>query len=211
MANIRIYLFFLSLFYGIAINAQSSGYYTKYFSHCRQQCAKAWNESMVWTRGFSKATPHSSVNLVEFQEQYKKNQKQWDAMFEWLNNHDLMTIPGGKHEIKGTGLTVSVEDSSNGPLEKRQSESHYDKIDFQWTVKGVERFGVIDHYTSTPNCKYRPDVIHYDYDKDKARFYDSNPSEFFLFFPGDWHIAKVNNDTEDQVIRVIVVKLDYVR
>ena len=76
-------------------------------------------------------------------------------------------------------------------------------------MKGTERFGVIDHYTSTPNCKYRPDVIHYDYAPQKARFYDSNPGEFFIFFPRDWHIAKVATDGEDQTIRVIVIKVDY--
>ena len=76
-------------------------------------------------------------------------------------------------------------------------------------MKGTERFGVIDHYTSTPNCKYRPDVIHYDYAPLKARFYDSNPGEFFIFFPRDWHIAKVATDGEDQTIRVIVIKVDY--
>lgn len=58
------------------------------------------------------------------------------------------------------------------------------------------------------NCKYRPDVI--DYDRRKARFFDSTPGEFFIFFPRDWHIAKVANDTSDQAIRVIVVKVDYV-
>jgi len=104
---------------------------------------------------------------------------------------------------------VSVEDSKNEPLEKRRSESHNKHIDFQYVVKGTERFGVIDHYTSTPNCKYRPDVIHYDYAPQKARFFDSNPGEFFIFFPRDWHIAKVATDGEDQTIRVIVIKVDY--
>ncbi len=40
--------------------------------------------------------------------------------------------------------------------------------------------------------------------------YDSNPQEFFIFFPDDWHIAKVENDTGNQQIRVIVIKVDYV-
>ena len=77
-------------------------------------------------------------------------------------------------------------------------------------MKGVERFGIIDHYTSTPNCKYRPDVIHYKYEKCRTKFLDSAPDKFFIFFPSDWHIAKVNNDTNDQNIRVIVIKVDYV-
>ena len=114
-----------------------------------------------------------------------------------------------KAQIDGTEIKVSVEDSKNEPLEKRRSESHYHTVDFMLVVKGVERFGVIDHETSKPNCKYRPDVIHYDYDVNRARFYDSKPDEFFIFFPGDWHIAKVANDTDNQVIRVIVIKVDY--
>lgn len=84
-----------------------------------------------------------------------------------------------------------------------------EKLSADFRVKGTERFGIIDHYTSIPNSKYRPDVIHYDYQVEKSRFYDSNPNEFFIFFPRDWHIAKVENDTNDQQIRVIVIKVDY--
>lgn len=169
-----------------------------------------WMESGAWRNGFEKAAPHESVNAVDFYEQYAKNRGQWDAAFRWLENTDLLTIPAGKHPIEGTTLVVSVEDSQNGPLEKRGTESHRQKIDFQYAVKGTERFGIIDHETSTPNCEYKPDVIHYDYDASKARFYDSTPDKFFLFFPEDWHIAKINNDTDDQNIRVIVIKIDYV-
>ncbi len=174
-----------------------------------EECTR-WMESGAWRGAFVKAAPHESVNAVDFYEQYSKNKEQWDAMFAWLADTDLLAIPGGKHPIEGTSLVVSVEDSQNRPLEKSRTESHRQKIDFQYTVKGTERFGIIDHETSTPNCEYRPDVIRYDYDVDKARFYDSTPDKFFLFFPEDWHIAKVANDTDDQDIRVIVVKIDYV-
>lgn len=135
--------------------------------------------------------------------------EQWKALFDYLAKTDLLSIPGGKHKIPGSSLTISVEDSKNDPLEKRGSESHNHHIDFQYVVKGVERFGIIDHYTSTPNCKYRPDVIHYDYKKCHTKFYDSTPDEFFIFFPRDWHIAKVANDTDNQDIRVLVIKVDY--
>jgi beta-galactosidase beta subunit len=39
---------------------------------------------------------------------------------------------------------------------------------------------------------------------------DSTPNRFILFFPSDWHIAKIATDKDDQTIRVIVIKLDYV-
>ena len=187
------------------------GYYTQYYGDKPELIkeAKAWAESGIWRNGFDKAKPHSSVNLVDFYLQYQKNPQQWQALFDYLAKTDLLSIPKGKHKIPGSDLVVSVEDSKNEPLEKRRSESHNKHIDFQYVVKGTERFGIIDHYTSIPNCKYRPDVIHYDYTPQKARFYDSNPGEFFIFFPRDWHIAKVANDTSDQAIRVIVIKVDY--
>lgn len=172
--------------------------------------AKKWIKKGEWRNGFDKGSADKSVNIVEMYTQYKKNPAQWQAMFRWLAETDLLAIPQGRHPIPGTSLVASVEDSSNEPLAKRQSESHYHHIDFQYVVKGKERFGIIDHQSSKPNCKYRPDVIHYDYDAAKARFYDSRPDRFFLFFPCDWHIAKIATDDADQTIRVIVVKLDYV-
>lgn len=196
----------------LAQNAESKGCYTKEFADKAlvKRAVKWKKNSKKWRGPFRKAKPHVSVNAADFYTQYQKNEAQWKALFKWLQETDLLAIPAGKHMIEGTEIKVSVEDSKNEPLAKRRSESHYHTVDFMLVVKGVERFGVIDHETSTPNCKYRPDVIHYDYDVNRARFYDSKPDEFFIFFPGDWHIAKVANDSDDQVIRVIVAKLKYV-
>lgn len=199
----------LSLAFASA-GAFAQGYYTRYYGDKKLVAeANKWMKSGEWRNGFTAAAPHESVNAVDFYLQYQKNPEQWKALFAWLSKADLLNIPKGKHPIEGTSLVVSVEDSENGPLEKRRSESHFHHIDFQYVVKGVERFGVIDHYTSKPNCKYRPDVWHYDYDVKKAKFMDSTPDKFFIFFPGDWHIAKVDNDGADQSIRVIVIKVDY--
>ena len=194
----------------LAMTATGQTVYTKQTDKSTEKTAKKWVKKGEWRNGFVAANPHSSVNAAEFYEQYRKNKAQWDAMFKWLANTDLLTIAGGRHAIEGTQLVASVEDSENEALERRGSESHYHHIDFQYVVKGSERFGVIEHLSSKPNCEYKPDVMHYDYDKSLAKFYDSTPDSFFLFFPDDWHIAKVKTDKEDQKIRVIVVKLDYV-
>lgn len=175
-----------------------------------QKKAEKWLKKGEWRQGFFKADPHSSVNAVDFYLQYLRNPEQWKKLFEYLAKTDLLALPKGKHKIPDSDLTISVEDSENGPLEKRGTESHYKNIDFQYCVKGTERFGIIDHVTSTPNCKYKPDVIHYNYVKERTKFYDSTPDKFFIFFPGDWHIAKVNNDTDNQNIRVCVIKVRWV-
>lgn len=175
-----------------------------------QKKAEKWLKKGEWRQGFFKADPHCTVNAVDFYLQYQRNPQQWQRLFEYLAKTDLLALPKGKHQIPGSDLTISVEDSENGPLEKRGTESHYKNIDFQYCVKGTERFGIIDHVTSVPNSKYRPDVIHYNYVKERTKFYDSTPDKFFIFFPGDWHIAKVNNDTDNQNIRVCVVKVRWV-
>lgn len=172
--------------------------------------ALQWTLTRSWSNGF-KAIPDVCTNLNEFKGQYHKNRQQWDAMFKWLSSHDLQNIAAGKHSIEGTSLTVSVEDSENQDLDKRTSESHYDHIDFQYVVKGTERFALLDHASSAPNSKYKPDVINYKYDASKAMFIDSTPERFFLFFPSDWHIAKISTEKESQKIRVIVIKLDYIK
>lgn len=205
-------LLFVSVVFFFVTGVLAQGYYTRYHADkALNRKAAAWMQSGEWRNGFVAATPHASVNATEFYLQYQKNPEQWKALFEWLSRTDLLQLPKGRNPIPGTTLVASVEDDQNRPLDQCRSESHNHHIDFQYVVKGVERFGVIDHYTSKPNCAYRPDVIHYDYEVAKARFYDSNPREFFLFFPGDWHIAKVRTPRQkDQNIRVVVVKVDYI-
>lgn len=204
----HIIMALVALFALSGVSAQDV--YTKTFSDKKLvDKADKWVKNGKWRNGFTLAAPDASVNTVEFYQQYKKNPAQWKALFRWLASADLINIPKGKYPIEGTELVVSVEDSQNSDLVKRKSESHYHHIDFQYVVKGVERFGIIEHNSSKPNCDYRPDVIHYDYDVAKTRFYDSTPDKFFIFFPSDWHIAKVKNDTDNQNIRVIVIKVDY--
>ena len=55
------------------------------------------------------------------------------------------------------------------------------------------------------------DVMRYNFVKEKTNFFDVKAGQFVIFFPTDWHIAKLNNKkkNDSQQIRVIVVKMDY--
>ncbi len=173
---------------------------------------KSWSASGSWRNGFNKANPHKTLNIQEFYRQYHKNPNQWYTLFKWLQNTDLQTIPKGKYPIPGSTLIASVEDSENSPLEKRNTESHRRKIDFQLVVRGTEGFALLDHESSTVTVPYdeKKDVMRYAYDKQKTNFFEVNSGNFVIFFPDDWHIAKVQTKKKDQNIRVIVVKMDYV-
>ena len=177
-------------------------------------CMTSWSQNVdkafaekIASKGIQLDT---STNIGLVNEQYEKNKEQWDAALNWLNSNDLANIPAGKHQIAGSKLTASVEDSANANLESRSSESHYHHIDLQLVVRGHEGFLLLDHESSTPNCKWKEDVIRYDYDSDKAKLLVGAPGTMYLFFPSDWHVAKVQTPYADQTLRVIVIKLDYI-
>ncbi len=174
--------------------------------------ARQWLKKSEWS-ALKKAKPHKTLNVDEFCRQYQKNKEQWDVLYRWLCETDLMAIPAGKHPIPGSTLVASVEDSENGPLEKRGTESHRKKIDFQLVVKGTEGFALLDHESSTVKNPYdeKKDVMRYNFVKEKTNFFDVKAGQFVIFFPTDWHIAKLNNKkkNDSQQIRVIVVKMDY--
>ena len=174
--------------------------------------ARQWLKKSEWST-LKKARPHKTLNVDEFCRQYQKNKEQWDVLYRWLCETDLMAIPAGKHPIPGSTLVASVEDSENGPLEKRGTESHRKKIDFQLVVKGTEGFALLDHESSTVKNPYdeKKDVMRYNFVKEKTNFFDVKTGQFVIFFPTDWHIAKLNNKkkNDSQQIRVIVVKMDY--
>ncbi len=177
-----------------------------------QPTARQWLKKGDWRCGFTKAKPHKTVNIDEFYAQYQKNPKQWETLFQWLRDTDLNAIPKGKHPIPNSTLVASVEDSENGPLEKRNTESHRRKIDFQLVVRGTEGFALLDHASSTIKNPYdeKKDVMRYNYVKEQTNFFNVKGGQFVIFFPSDWHIAKVQTKKKDQSIRVIVVKMDYV-
>ena len=174
--------------------------------------AKAWMKKGEWRNGFTGAKAHATVDITTFYEQYYKNEAQWQSLFEWLSTTNLQGIPAGKHPIPNSTLTASVEDSENGTLEHRNTESHRKKIDFQLVMKGTEGFALLDHKSSTVSKAYdeKKDVIRYQYVKDKTNFFDVKAGRFVIFFPSDWHIAKLSTKKKDQHIRVIVVKMDYI-
>jgi YhcH/YjgK/YiaL family protein len=174
--------------------------------------ARQWLKQGEWRNGFTKAKPHKTLNIDEFKSQYQKNTAQWNTLFSWLRDTDLENIPKGKYPIPNSTLVASVEDSENSPLQKRNTESHKKKIDFQLVVRGTEGFALLDHASSTVSVPYddKKDVMRYNYDLSRTHFFNVKGGQFVVFFPSDWHIAKVETKKKDQSIRVIVVKMDYV-
>lgn len=187
--------------------------YTNEYPKELNKAAEKWLRKGDWRNGFNKAVPAPTVNVAEFYIQYHRNPEQWQALFKWLQETDLLAIPGGRQPIPGTSLTVSVEDSENWCSEDdlkagKGSESHREKIDFMYVVKGTEGFALLDHETSEPAAPYKPDRLEYRFSADRLLRFESIPGTFNIMFPCDWHIAKVKTKEADQHLRVLVIKMD---
>lgn len=188
--------------------------YTNEYPKELVKVAQKWVKKGEWKNGFTKAVPAPTVNVVEFYLQYNKDKEQWQKMFKWLEETDLLDIPAGKHPIPDTELTVSVEDSENWCSEDdlnagKGSESHWQKIDFMYVVKGKEGFCRLDHETSTPNIEYlaKKDRMEYRFDAARLEHFESIDGTFNIMFPCDWHVAKVKTSEPNQKLRVLVIKM----
>ncbi len=197
----------------LSLGTKAQTYTTPYPSDMQKLAAK-WVKKGEWRNGFTKASPAPSVNLPEFYIQYHRNPGQWQALFRWLQETDLLAIPAGRTPIPGTSLTVSVEDGDNwcSQDDLRQgkgSESHRQKIDVMYVVRGHEGFCLLDHETSHPQADYKPDRLEYFFDYDRLQQFENIPGTFNIMFPCDWHVAKVKTKHESQNLRVLVIKMDY--
>lgn len=201
------------IFLLLIIPLSTWGQYTAPYTKAEQKAATKWaKKNAPWKKGFTKGKP-GVVNIADFKRQYELNQGQWDALFSWLQNTNLNILKAGKYPIPGTSMTASVQDDENKPLSMRRSESHRKKIDFQFVVTGTEGFVLLNHNDpeTKPNCEYdaKKDVIHYNYDPEQAWQFATQAPHFNIFFPEDWHVAKVETRKKDQHFRVIVIKVDY--
>ncbi len=190
--------------------------YTHTYPKAVEKAASRWVKQGSWKGTFTKAVPAPTVNATEFCIQYNRNPNQWNALFAWLQANDLKALAPGRIAIGTTGLTASVEDGTNWCSESdlkngKGSESHREKIDFMMVVDGVEGFALLDHDSSEPIGDYRPDVEHYRFDAARLKRFESIPGTFNIMFPCDWHVAKVKTGKVGEHVKVIVVKMDYVR
>ena len=203
----------LTCLFALSANAQT---YTNEYTPELKKLAHKWVKKGSWRNGFTKASPSQYVNEVEFYLQYQRNPEEWKALMQWLQTHDLLSVPAGRIPIEGTDLTVSVEDGDNWCSEQalregQGSESHERKIDFMYVVKGKEGFARLDHDTSKDKTGYMADRDRHEYtfEADRLLRYESQEGTFEIMFPCDWHVAKVKTQEPSQHLRVLVIKVNY--
>jgi YhcH/YjgK/YiaL family protein len=171
-----------------------------------QQRAEKWFESNEWKNRL-KIEGHSSINKVEFAQQYHKNKAEWDKAFAFMRESDLSKLKPGKYVIDGTEVYATITDGPEKTFEQSAWESHRKYIDLQYIIRGKEKMGVAPVTGAIVTQPYddKADIAHYN---SEGTFYVGDPGVFFLFFPGDAHRPNIKVDGYDTV-KKMVIKIRY--
>ena len=171
--------------------------------------AKKWVKSGVWRNGVS-LKPHSSINDIEFAQQYEKNKEGWDKAFLFLSDSKLDTLSPCIYVIDGPNVYATITNVPSKEFDQSAWESHRNYIDLQYVIKGKEKIGVAPIGSATV-------IKPYDAAKDAAnytaegKYYIATPDEFFLFFPGDAHRPNIKVAGYDTIrIKKLVIKIRYI-
>ena len=134
-----------------------------------------------------------------------------EAGFEFLEKTDLVTLPLGKHEIRGDAVfALAMKAPSKSPAEAK-FESHRDYIDIQYLLSGAEMIGVaptgqLQGATAYDTAK---DIVFYA-TPDRYQALAIPPGHFAVFFPWEGHMPMCHSGGPHELHKVVIkVSLGY--
>jgi biofilm protein TabA len=139
---------------------------------------------------------------LRFYENLHPNLK--DAI-DYLKQHDLMSLPQGKTEIKGSDVFILRETYQARPLFKCFFEGHLKYLDLQIVLKGVEYFG---YYPKGEQGIKVTDPYQIEKDIEKYQIDDFtkvilSEGMFAIVFPEDLHMPKLEKERHTTVEKAV--------
>jgi biofilm protein TabA len=187
----------LFFFAAIGLSAQSTQNWTK------GKAAK-WFKKKEYLNGLS-ATPHESIDKVQFVQQYHLSKALWDKAFAFLKETDLSTLATGRHVIDGDNVFGLVSEAPSKDYDKTAFESHKNYIDLQYVISGEENMAKAPLSDVTLDKPYneRSDIMFY---MGEGKIYTVSQGGFLIFFPSDAHRPNITPGG-NKVVKKIVIKI----
>ena len=139
-------------------------------------------------------------------ERYERLHAGFREGFRFLSRSDLLTLPGGRHEIDGDRIFALINRDPGRGHEGARLEAHRKYIDIQYLVEGSEEIG----WRPTDQCQQLTDP--YDDSRD-IMFFGDVPytwielpvGKFMIFYPEDAHAPlAARGENVKAVIKVAV-------
>ena len=123
----------------------------------------------------------------------------------YLAEHDLSTLPLGRHVIDGDNIFFDVSEVTTMPANAALFEAHRRYLDIHVTLSGEEWFGhaMIKHLEEAEPYLEEKDVAYY---KGEGVYLQAPPGHFVLFLPEDAHKPRVFFK-EPGLVRKLVLKV----
>lgn len=137
---------------------------------------------------------------------YKGIAKNIDTAIEYIETHDLMSLPKGKTIVDGDNVFINRDTYVAKPLEECFYENHENYMDLQIVLKGQELFAYT--HISNPTLKV---TTPYNTEKDVTKYsceggvFFTLEEGFALVYTEDIHLAKCK--ANDDIVEKAVIKI----
>lgn len=138
---------------------------------------------------------------------YDYRNERFRMAFEFLQNHDLLSLTPGTEIPIGDGVLAKIQEYTTDPEDTRKFETHRDYFDIQFVVRGEEFIGIVPAQGLIPDG---------DYDEaTDIQYYQTPPKhggavlrdgDFLIVPPEDAHRPNCQTD-KACTVRKIVVKV----
>ena len=166
--------------------------------------AEEWFNKKEYLNGLS-AIPHTSIDKMQFAQQYHLNKVLWDKAFAYLKETNLQALASGRHVIDGDNVYAIVTEAPSKDYDKTAFESHKRYIDLQYVITGDENMAKAPLASVTVNRPYNEtaDIAYY---TGEGQIYTVPQNTFILFFPSDAHRPNITPGG-NKVVKKIVIKI----
>jgi len=133
---------------------------------------------------------------------YKPLSKRIAAAFEYINQTDLSSLKPGKYIIDNEDIFALVQEYDTKNKNEGKLEGHYQYIDLQYIIKGVELIGtslLTDQKIITNNPE--ADYAFYEGEPD---FHTLTEGMFAIFFPHDLHMPGISVEQPSKVKKLVI-------
>lgn len=127
-------------------------------------------------------------------------------MLQYLKNGDISNMPLGIQEIEGRAVYIEVIEVEKMTWKQRCAETHQKYIDIQFSVNGKERYGFAPEYGKNKlveDVLKERDILFFEAIENE-KYIDSNPGDFFVFFPNDVHRSIYKYGNEHKLRKAII-------
>ena len=125
---------------------------------------------------------------IKLAKKYNYLDEKFLKAYDWLESHDLKSLPVGKYEIAGSDVVANVQEYTTLKVEEKKFEAHDKFFDIQYLVEGVEFFGICDREgLKVKETKPENDVLFFK-TPDIYGHVILHPGEFIVVAPEDAHM-----------------------